>query len=234
MMNIVITGASKGIGFDTALALAENSGNKVIALSRDERGLSLLKQQAAGMGFHNIEVCAVDLLKITAEDIGRISGKYQQIDALINNAGILINKPFTELALEDWQSVFNTNLFATVHLIQLLIPYMRHNELSHIVNIGSMGGFTGTSKFKGLSAYSASKAALGNLSETLAEELKEYNIHVNCLALGSVNTSMLQDAFPGYRAPVDSADMAKFIAFFCQQAHHFINGKILPISVTTP
>jgi len=233
-MNVVITGAGKGIGFDTALALAENSDNKVIALSRDEAGLNLLKETATKKDLHNIDVYPVDLLKVSGDDINEIAGKYQQIDALVNNAGILINKPFAETTIEDWQSVFNTNLFATVNLVQLLLPYMHHNELSHIVNIGSMGGFTGTSKFKGLSAYSASKAALGNLTETLAEELKEYNIRVNCLALGSVNTSMLQDAFPGYKAPVDSADMAKFIAYFCQQGHHFINGKILPISVTTP
>lgn len=233
-MNIVITGAGKGIGFDTALALAENRDNKVIALSRDEAGLNLLKDRAGGNGLQNIDIYPLDLLKVSGGDINAIARKYQQIDVLINNAGILINKPFAETTIEDWQSVFNTNLFATVNLVQLLLPYMSHNELSHIVNIGSMGGFTGTSKFNGLSAYSASKAALGNLAETLAEELKEYNIRVNCLALGSVNTSMLQDAFPGYKAPVDSADMAKFIAYFCQQAHHFINGKILPISVTTP
>jgi 3-oxoacyl-[acyl-carrier protein] reductase len=233
-MNIVVTGASKGIGFDTALALADDSSNKVIALSRDAQGLEQLKKTALNNGYTNMDIYPIDLLKITEDEIGEIAGKYQQIDALINNAGILINKPFTELTAEDWQLVFNTNLFATVQLIKFLLPYMKHKELSHIINIGSMGGFTGTSKFNGLTAYSASKAALGNLTETLAEELKEYNIHVNCLALGSVNTSMLQDAFPGYKAPVDSADMAKFIAFFCRQAHHFINGKILPISVTTP
>lgn len=233
-MNIVITGAGKGIGFDTALALAENIDNKVIALSRDETALNLLKATATKKDLHNIDIYPVDLLKVSGDDINEIAGKYQQIDVLVNNAGILINKPFADTTIEDWQSVFNTNLFATVNLVQLLLPYMNHNELSHIVNIGSMGGFTGTSKFKGLSAYSASKAALANLAETLAEELQEYNIRVNCLALGSVNTSMLQDAFPGYKAPVDSVDMAKFIAYFCQQGHHFINGKILPISVTTP
>lgn len=234
MMNIVITGASKGIGFETALSLAGNSRNHVIALSRDAQGLARLAKAAADKGYNNLSTYPANLLNLTAKDVQDIFAEYKQVDVLVNNAGILINKPFAETTIEDWQSVFNTNLFATVNLVQLLLPYMSHNELSHIVNIGSMGGFTGTSKFNGLSAYSASKAALGNLAETLAEELKEYNIRVNCLALGSVNTSMLQDAFPGYKAPVDSADMAKFIAYFCQQAHHFINGKILPISVTTP
>ncbi|HEY9178923.1 MAG TPA: SDR family oxidoreductase [Flavipsychrobacter sp.] len=233
-MNIIITGASKGIGFDTALALAEKRDNNVIALSRDKSGLARLAQAAADKGYNNIKTYPTDLLNLTAKGVEEIVAGHQRIDVLLNNAGILINKPFIESTVEDWQSVFNTNLFATVNLVQLLLPYMSHGELSHIVNIGSMGGFTGTSKFKGLSAYSASKAALGNLTETLAEELKEYRIHVNCLALGAVNTSMLQDAFPGYKAPVESSDMAAFIAFFSQQAHNFINGKILPISVTTP
>lgn len=233
-MNIVITGASKGIGFDTALALAEDSKNNVIALSRNEEGLEQLKQSGVSKGCNNIDIYPLDLLSVSAHDIDTIAGKHQQIDILINNAGILINKPFEDLTAKDWQSTFNTNLFATVELVRLLLPYMKHPGLSHIVNIGSMGGFTGSAKFKGLTAYSASKAALGNLTETLAEELKEYNIRVNCLAIGSVNTLMLQDAFPGYKAPVDSADMARFIAYFSKQAHHFINGKILPISVTTP
>ena len=97
-----------------------------------------------------------------------------------------------------------------------------------------MGGFQGSSKFPGLSAYSASKAALANLTECLAEELKEKNICANCLALGAVQTEMLETAFPGYVAPVKSREMASFIAYFATRGHQFYNGKILPVSVSTP
>ena len=97
-----------------------------------------------------------------------------------------------------------------------------------------MGGFQGSSKFPGLSAYSASKAALGNLTECLAEEFKEMGIAVNALALGAVKTEMLEEAFPGYVPPVNAQEMAGFMANFATSGHHFFNGKILPVSVSTP
>jgi NAD(P)-dependent dehydrogenase (short-subunit alcohol dehydrogenase family) len=105
---------------------------------------------------------------------------------------------------------------------------------SHIVNISSMGGFQGSSKYKGLSYYSASKSALACLTECLANEFSEYGISVNCLALGSVKTEMLDKAFPGYKAPVDAKEMAEFISDFALTGHKFFNGKILPVAVTNP
>ena len=89
-----------------------------------------------------------------------------------------------------------------------------------------MGGFQGSAKFKGLSYYSASKAAIACLTECLANEFKPYGISVNCLALGSVQTEMLNEAFPGYKAPVDAKQMAGFIAEFALTGHRFFNGKI--------
>jgi NAD(P)-dependent dehydrogenase (short-subunit alcohol dehydrogenase family) len=97
-----------------------------------------------------------------------------------------------------------------------------------------MGGFQGSSKFPGLSAYSASKAALASLTECMAEELKSDGIHVNCLALGAVDTEMLRQAFPGYQAPVSSEDMARFIGEFSINQRTFFNGKIIPVSSSTP
>jgi NAD(P)-dependent dehydrogenase (short-subunit alcohol dehydrogenase family) len=97
-----------------------------------------------------------------------------------------------------------------------------------------MGGFQGSAKFVGLSAYSASKAALHNFTECLAEELKEKKISVNCLALGSAQTEMLEKAFPGYESPVMAFEMGKYIADFALTGHKFFNGKVLPVAVTTP
>ena len=105
---------------------------------------------------------------------------------------------------------------------------------AHIVNIGSMGGFQGSSKFPGLSAYSASKAALHTLTECLAQEFTEQGIKVNCLALGSAQTEMLEKAFPGYESPVMAFEMGKYIADFALTGHRFFNGKVLPVAVTTP
>ena len=105
---------------------------------------------------------------------------------------------------------------------------------AHIVNIGSMGGFQGSAKFKGLSLYSSSKGALAILSECLAEELKERKIFVNCLALGSAQTEMLSEAFPGYHAPLTAREMAGFVVDFATRGHRWFNGKVLPVAVSTP
>jgi len=163
-----------------------------------------------------------------------IIAKFSKVDVLINNAGKLINKKFMEMSREEWASVFDLNFFGIVQLIKTLQPFLAKSTLAHVVNIGSMGGVQGSSKFNGLSAYSASKAALANLTECLAEEFKELNIRMNCLALGAVNTEMLKDAFPGYVAPVNSAEMAEFIAHFSVTAHRFMNGKVIPVSINTP
>lgn len=226
-MNIVITGASRGIGFDTALLLAV--GHTVIACSRNEAGLAALRAANGDIHTHQL-----DLLSCTVADIEGILTQYGHIDVLINNAGLLVNKKFAECTFEEWRSIFETNVLGTVKMIQSAISLMKGRGVAHIVNIGSMGGVQGTSKFAGLSAYSASKAALANLTECLAEELKEHNIRVNCLALGAVGTEMLKAAFPGYEAPVTSKDMARFVADFSVNNHHFMNGKIVPVSVSTP
>jgi NAD(P)-dependent dehydrogenase (short-subunit alcohol dehydrogenase family) len=97
-----------------------------------------------------------------------------------------------------------------------------------------MGGIQGSSKFPGLAAYSSSKGAVITLSELLAEEYKEQKISFNVLALGAVQTEMLAEAFPGYVAPLQPLDMAKYIADFSLKGHQFYNGKALQVSASTP
>lgn len=232
-MNIIITGASRGIGYDTALALAKE--HHVIAISRNQAKLDALVDNAFKLyQKKSITPLALDLNNLKKEDLSPIFNQFNQIDGLINNAGILINKPFEMLTSEDWQLLFTTNVFAVANLITLCVPLLVKSKHGHIVNIGSMGGFQGSSKFPGLSAYSASKAALANLSECLAEEFKDKNIAVNCLALGAVQTEMLAEAFPGYEAPVTSKEMANYIANFVLHGHKIQNGKVIALSVSTP
>jgi len=232
-MNIVITGASRGIGFDAALALAADTRNSIIAIARSAEGLQKLAQAAFEKGLM-IDTYQADLTTLDAAGFEAIFARYAYIDILINNAGTLVNKPFTETSIAEWRTVFDTNVFSQLQLIQLLLPRLTKSGKAHIVNIGSMGGYQGSSKFVGLSAYSASKAALANITECLAEELKPLHIKVNCLALGAVNTEMLAAAFPGYEAPVNSAEMAAYIADFAVNGHKYFNGKILPVAVSTP
>ena len=119
-------------------------------------------------------------------------------------------------------------------IIKHVIELNGQQRKLHVVNIGSMGGVQGSVKFPGLSAYSSSKAALANLTECLAEEYKETPIRFNCLALGSVNTEMLKDAFPGFEGSNEPNEMAKFIKEFALTGYKFYNGKVLPVATSTP
>lgn len=151
---------------------------------------------------------------------------------MIHNAGSLLHKPFTQITSEEFQNVYKVNVFAVAELTKICIPFL--SKGSHVVSISSMGGIQGSMKFAGLSAYSSSKGALITLSELLAEEYKEEGIAFNVLALGAVQTEMLQEAFPGYQAPISAKAMADYIFNFALTGNQFYNGKILQVSSSTP
>jgi len=231
-MNIVITGASKGIGKETALVLARNRKNHIIAISRTES--SLLKLAEASE-FNNISYMVTDLnesLKSPQTLLKQLDSHFRSIDILINNAGVLINKPVTEISAGEIRLMAETHFISPLLLIRELIG--RFHRGSHIVNISSMGGFQGSSRYPGMAVYSATKAALANLTESLASEYEKEGIFFNCLALGAVQTEMLEKAFPGYRAPVGAKKMAEFISWFALEGNKYFNGKVLPVSVSNP
>ena len=229
MKTILITGASKGIGYHTSLELA-NAGHHVVALARSEDKLLDLKNESTSGAITpvGIDITKADQYSILETALTTIG----KIDGLINNAGLLINTPFLDSSLEEWRAQFEVNVFSAVQLIQFLKPKL--SKGSHIVNIGSMGGFQGSDKFPGLSGYSASKGALAIMSECLNVELAEFGISVNCLALGAVQTEMLAQAFPGYNAPTNAPSMGRFIADFVLSGHRFFSGKILPVALNNP
>ena len=234
-MNIIITGASSGVGFEAVLELILTGKHQIIALARSENKLSRLLEIARGLNPDCVLYpVAFDIVHDDYDGLKQfIAARFEnKIDVLVNNAGVLINKPFTELLETDFVEMLQSNYIGHVRIIQALIPMM--NQGSHILNIGSMGGFQGSAKFSGLSAYSASKAALHILTECLAQELSEQQIKVNCLALGSAQTEMLEKAFPGYESPVMAFEMGKYIADFALTGHKFFNGKILPVALSTP
>lgn len=230
-MNIVVTGASQGIGYEVVRKLLGNSEHNVFALARNKKKLESLKKYSLGSKY---TYYAFDLLKENYKKdlIPEITKALSKVDILINNAGLLINKPFAELTNKDFDELFDTNVKSTFKIIRDLMPHFAKN--AHIVNISSMGGYQGSAKFPGLSLYSASKGALGILTECIAEEMKNQNIKANALALGAVQTEMLSEAFPGYEAPVKAEEIASFIIDFAMKAHHYINGKIIPVSLSTP
>ncbi len=233
-MNIIITGASSGIGFETALEFALDSKNKVVCIARSADKLRKLLEIAKGINPDcTLFPVAFDLVNDDYNAlIPFLNERLGTVDILINNAGSLINKSFLETSSSDLAEMLESNVISHFKMIQHTLPLLKSG--SHIVNVGSMGGFQGSVKFAGLSAYSSSKAALHTLSECLAFELAETGIKVNCLALGSAQTEMLEAAFPGYESPVLAFEMGKYIADFAKTGHKFFNGKILPVAVTTP
>tara|TARA_B100001173_G_C16029477_1_gene565920 strand:+ start:3286 stop:3960 length:675 start_codon:yes stop_codon:yes gene_type:complete len=224
MKTLLLTGASRGVGFEICKQAAA-AGHRVIALSRNITPLN---------GIQNIHPFAVDLSIESAvvNFVEEIKTSFKSIDVLINNAGSLINKPFLEISSSEFEEVYKVNVFAVATLTRLLLPII--NIKGHILNITSMGGVQGSAKFPGLSAYSSSKGALVILTELLAEEFKESGPSFNALALGAVQTEMLEEAFPGYQAPLSAAQMADYIIGFALKGHQFYNGKVLPISSSTP
>ena len=226
MKNIVITGTSRGIGFELAQQFA-NQGHQILALSRNTKPLEQVNHP-------NITTISVDLSdeKDLKKAVDFVSTEWKKVDILINNAGKLINKPFQQLTTQDFEEVYKVNVFAVAELTKNLLPFMQQG--SHVVTVSSMGGIQGSMKFPGLAAYSSAKGAVITLSELLAEEYKEQQIAFNVLALGAVQTEMLEEAFPGYEAPLSAKEMANYIFGFALTGNKYYNGKVLQVSSSTP
>ena len=143
----------------------------------------------------------------------------------------MVNKAFEDISLEEFEKIYKTNVMGVVGLTQKLLPFFHKN--SHVVNISTMGGVQGSVKFPGLSAYSSSKAAVITLTELLAEEFKETGPSFNVLALGAVQTEMLEEAFPGYKAPLSAKEMAQYIMDFSLTGNKYYSGKLLQVSNST-
>jgi 3-oxoacyl-[acyl-carrier protein] reductase len=223
---IFVVGASRGIGLEVVQQFASDKTNRIICFSRSFTEQTL-------NGFPNVETHKFDLASDNVRsEMETILKDVPAIDILINNAGYIVVKPFSELTREEITTAYQVNVIGVMETIQACLPKMTAG--SHIVSISSMGGFQGTMKFAGLAAYSTSKAAVASLTELLAEELKETGIKINCLCLGSVQTEMLETAFPGYQAPLQPEEMAEYICDFALNAHRFMHGRIIPVSLTTP
>jgi NAD(P)-dependent dehydrogenase (short-subunit alcohol dehydrogenase family) len=229
-MNIIINGGTRGIGKEVVNFLAHDKSNQIIVTGRNEKALNSLSATYKNVLSFCLDMSLFD--KQCESFREKVTEHFKRVDILINNAGFLIARDFIEMNNDEARLIMETNFFGPASLIRVIKPMMPSG--SHIVNIASMGGFQGSSKYRGLSYYSASKAALACLTECLANEFTGFGISVNCLALGSVQTEMLNEAFPGYKAPVDAKQMAEYISGFALTGHKIYNGKILPVAIGNP
>ena len=228
LKNIIITGTSRGIGYALVKYFA-GKNHSVLAISRDTKTLEVLQEEHS-----NLSVLRIDITKEKGIEgvMNFVANNWEKVDILIHNAGKLIHKPFFKTTHEDFLAVYKVNVFAVAELTKAMLPYL--NKGSHIVAISSMGGIQGSIKFAGLSAYSSSKGAVITLMELLAEEYKDSGISFNVLALGAVQTEMLSEAFPDYKASIKASEMAKYIADFSLTGNEVYNGKVLQVSNSTP
>lgn len=236
-MIILITGASRGIGESLARLLGDNN-HKLILVSRNEKKLSKICREINGAAGNEVAFALPydisNLISDSIEFMKELGQITEELDVLVNNAGYLVKKPFAEITIEESIASFEANYFGPEQLIRACLPMLKRSSNASIINVTSMAAFQGSSKFPGLSVYGASKGALATLTECLAEELKEDNIHVNALAFGAVQTDMLAEAFPGYKANTSPEEMGRFFKWFVLEGFKRFNGKMLPVSESTP
>ena len=225
MANIIITGTSRGIGFELVQLFAQE-GHQVLALSRNVKPVD-------DLGLSNVHAFPFDLGNPSDfEKVSHFLEQWHVVDVLINNAGRLLNKPFSKTTAEEFEAIYKVNVFGVAEMTKTVLPMM--GKEGHVVTVSSMGGVQGSMKFPGLSAYSSSKGAVITLTELLAEEYKETGPSFNVLALGAVQTEMLEEAFPGYKAPTTAMEMAAYIKDFALNGQKLYNGKLLQVSNSTP
>jgi len=235
MRVVLITGVSRGIGWEMFSQCATDDRTYVIGLSRNQEALDRLSAHCTSIGGTNFKLFAHDLTG--AELPSELTSDLQQlgrVDVLINNAGYLVNKPFLDISKDDWKQCYLTNVYGPFQLLQQLYPWLEVSGSAHVVNIGSMGGVQGSAKFPGLSAYSSSKAALIGMTECLAEELAGSGVRMNIVNLGAVQTEMLREAFPGVNANHEPKEVAEWLLNFAFYSGHLMNGKSVQLSDSTP
>jgi len=218
-----ITGGSRGIGLATTKEFLQNGWN-VIVLTRNTQPLDSLIDQYG----EALQIVPFDLLDVSNSHLPNCP-----VDILIHNAGALVNKPASEMSLSDLNYCYGVNVFGPYLLTQKLLSQFTPN--AHIIAISSIGGVQGSVKFPGLTAYSSSKGAMNTLMECFHAEFEaDKQWSFNTLALGAVQTEMLNEAFPGFKAPLQPEELSPFIYSFATTAGKVMRGKIIPVSMSTP
>jgi len=190
MKTVLITGTSKGIGLEAALAFGR-ADYKVFATMRNPENASEFKQQIKSESLDiTISQMDVDSDKSVKQCIAKIINENYFIDVLINNAGIERHAAIEELEMSDFKLIMETNYFGAIRCIKGVLPLMRKHKKGCIINIASVAGHIANSPLGG---YAASKFALEAISETLAQEVKPFNIRVAIVEPGIINTQMAQD-----------------------------------------
>ena len=235
MKTVLVTGGSRGIGKCIVENLAKEGYNVVLNYNKSEKQAKEIKKELEDKGY-KVEIFKADVSK--REDVKKLVkftiNKFENVDVLINNAGIAKLQMFNDITDEDWNEMIGTNLNSAFYTIQEALPNMIHNKNGCIINISSIWGMVGASLEV---AYSTSKAAIIGMSKALAKELAPSNITVNVVAPGAISTDMLndlseedmkvlQDEIPlGKVGRVE--DVAATVKFLASYEARYITGQVI-------
>lgn len=210
-MKVIITGASSGIGRGIATVLARE-GFAVGLLARDARKLEALadtlREEGLAAAWAAADVRDHDATQgANAKLVKELGG----VDALINNAGLVLRKSVLEISLEEWQAVMETNISGVFHCIRAVLPHFRAQQQGHIINVSSISG---KMPLPGGSAYAASKYAVHGFSQSIFQELREHGIKVTTVFPGSVDSqSHRHEAAADYSWKVTPEEVGSACAF---------------------
>ncbi len=222
----IVTGASRGIGRATALRLAA-AGARVVAMSRGGSDLRELAESHPDQirtfeGDVSSEQDVENLFRETEANFGPCT-------MLVNNAGAIDPKPFVEVTREEWDQMFAVNVTGTFLTSRRAIPAMIDAGRGSIVNVASISGVNGPTKFPGFVSYCAAKAAVIMLTESLASELRDTPVRVNAISPGSVDTAMWAKASGGAPADMTPEEIAESIFFLLASTSRPVNGQNLHV-----
>ena len=187
-MNVLITGASGGIGRAVAIEFANHKCNIIGCAKTNAKGLEETKKIVEDTGVKcYIELCDITNEKAVIDFISSSTKEIGPTEILVNNAGISFIGLMQDMSIDEWNNVINTNLTSVFLMSKHIIPYMLKEQKGHIINISSVWGNIGASMEV---AYSASKGGLNSFTKALAKELAPSNILVNAISPGFINTEM--------------------------------------------
>lgn len=236
----IITGGSRGIGAATAVLLAKAGANVLITYLQNEKAAKEIQDEISVLGRKCIIVKAnVAKSKNAKKVVEKAMQKFGQIDILVNNAGIWTYGEMGKFSEETWQETIDVNLNGTFHMINAVVPYMKKRHFGKIINISSTAGQRGEAFH---SHYAASKGAVISLTKSLSTELGSYNINVNSVAPGWVDTDLsaevlrnqklvedVRKGIPIGRIPTGD-DIAGSILFLASDLSRHITGEILNVN----
>lgn len=232
-----ITGATRGIGRAIALELAKEGYNIALNYRTENEALENLKKEISEIG---VECYPVQGDVSKAEDSERMTKEiiehFEQIDVLVNNAGITKDKLIQRMKEEEFTDVINVNLVGTFNITKNVIKYMTKKRYGKIINISSVVGISGNA---GQSNYAASKAGIIGFTKSIAKELASRNITANAVAPGFIQTDMtnvlkdeIKEAIEGtipLKRLGTAEDVAKVVKFLASDESSYITGQVINV-----